>query len=385
MLSTQNEKQCKKLTTLTSEELRRAQRAIPNPVLKTPFSSKLFASLHKRSAHCTPHRPKSRDQQYKFDKVLREKLVQKFCGKVPARNYMSVMERYVRRLNGSGSKKRRKKQSVSVLRNEAASKLKRPYYGNISLNLSKLLRRKSGQSPSMCWTEGKAKKSKRAPKSVVKHLDDKELVITANSSYIHNFNVSPGMLFYSNHSKDYPSATHAESFISKDLAKSSKAIELKLDKRLSAVSDSDNYERSLKTLNAYKEAFHNIIALDPYFGGLLERIKNSYESFIEVLVKRQEEEIVAVKEEVMAAINDKIEELKTQLPKASKSKKKTPKLYLDFRDRDEGEETSQKKPKVPQLDLKKLERGQGYHDEFMEREKEFSPSWREQLAEEKRF
>jgi len=44
------------------------------------------------------------------------------------------------------------------------------------------------------------------------------------------------------------------------------------------------------------------------------------------------------------------------------------------------------KPKgIPLLDFTKMPQSQGYHDEFMAKECEFSPSWREKLAKEKRF
>jgi hypothetical protein len=245
---------------------------------------------------------------------------------------MSVMDKYIKKSRSSGNKKKRNKQSASVLRSEPNGK--RLYYADISLNLSKLLRRKSSQSPSMSWTEGR-RRSKRIPKSVAKHIDDKELVITANSSYIGNFNVSPGTLFYSNHSKGYPSGSHAESFIAnKDLGKSSKAIEMKLEKRLSAINASMNYEKSFKVLNAHKEAFVNVIALDSHFGGLLERIKNSYEEFIEVLIKKQEVDVRAVKKEMTELMNTEIAKLKAELQDSNRKKETTPNIS-----------------KVPKLDL----------------------------------
>jgi len=382
MSNSQKQKLCKKLITLTTEELERARKiSVFNPTSKTsqktPFARKVFTSVHKYSVHCTPNR--ARSQQRKFDELLKEKLMQKFQSKkmIPLRNYMSVMDKYTKKSRSSGSKKKREKQSASVLRSEVT--IKRPYYADISLNLSKLLRRKSSQSPSISWTEGR-RKSKRMPKSVAKHIDDKELVITANSSYIGNFNVSPGMLFYSNHSKGYPSGSHAESFITnKDLGKSSKAIEAKLEKRLSAINSSVNYEKSFKALNAHKEAFANVIALDPYFGSLLERIKNSYEDFIEVLMKKQKEEMAELMNKKVAKSKD------SNTKKGTTSiKNKVPKLDLSFKSKEESEQ-SQKKPKVPQLDLQKVEKHKDYHDEFMEREQEFSPSWRDQLEREKRF
>jgi len=367
-----------KLITLTAEELKRAHRIAILSVSnknsqKTPLSVKFLNRIHKTSAQRSPNRPKSRTEHKRdrFDKVLGEKLAEMIRNRkivTPAlKNYKTLINGYYNKgsINRSESKKSSHSKRSSSSKKRAKKKNNNKtdsdtYYTQNSLNINKFLKHEANRSPSLIL--GKAR---RVPKSIANNIDENGYIVKANNSYIHNLNVSPEGLFYSNSHMD---SIHNDKAINKSV----KAIEAKLEKRLVDANLAEGYEKQIKLLNAHKEALSSIIPVDSYFGNLLDRIKNSYESFIEVLIKKQEEEISTVKAELMNAMDVRIKDLSknTKIPPHTKEIEKV-------------KESPQKK--VPLMNLKGLSEIKDYHDEFMEMEGEFSPSWRDKLAKEKRY
>ena len=162
-----------------------------------------------------------------------------------------------------------------------------------------------------------------------------------------------------------------------------------MEKKLSDLNSYEGHEKELKALDAHREALSSIITKNPYFGELLERIKNSYELFIEKLIINQRKEIEAVKKEMKEMMDEEIRKLKEELNDEQK-KSKIPKIDLSAVRSDEEVkikevEQNKKKAVIPSLKIKNIGPIQGYQDEFMAKESEFSPSWREKLAKEKRF
>ena len=117
------------------------------------------------------------------------------------------------------------------------------------------------------------------------------------------------------------------------------------------------------------------------------------------MIEKQVEEINIAKTEVTNTMNDKIEELKNEFNKRDELLKKkanikpVPKLNLSVLSNEEDKQIPQKDNKnklpkklpIPGLKLGNIGQQKGYQEEFMEKEKEFSPSWRERLKKEKRF
>ena len=302
------------------------------------------------------------------------------------RNYKTICGHYKKNIStskkGSCSKRSNPSKKQNKSKHESSS-----YYTQNMVNLSKLIRKDKHNSPSI----GKVKvKGRRIPKSIANNFNENESIIATNNSYIHNLNISPEGFFYS---KDYINS-HTEE---KKFMKLNKDISTRLNKQLS---NEDEEEKELKTLNVHKEALSSVIMIDPYFGDLLKRIKNSYDLFIEGIISNHKSEIEIVKNDLTKIRSEKIAKVKVEIEKSKQKKlnvKKIPKLDLSFlrAEEDEAEyplyiekemqDQVQNKVPMPLLKLKNIKPTQGYQEEFMAKEKEFSPSWREKLAKEKKY
>lgn len=217
-------------------------------------------------------------------------------------------------------------------------------------------------------------------RSLLSNLADHHSADLITESGINSLNISNKNLTCYYPTK-YTSARNDNAINLKNLIAS---IELDLDKRLLEASLSKGIEKLVKNLSAYKIAFSNIIGLNPESSNILERIKIGYEEFIKCLVQVQETEISEFEErkggDVINIIN-KNERLDLRKPKIRLSEITDVKggsslIYSN---------NAIKKSKIPALNLGNVKNIKDYNEEFMDKEDEFSPSWREKLQKEKRF
>lgn len=218
--------------------------------------------------------------------------------------------------------------------------------------------------------------------------------------------------------------------------KIARSIALELDRRLLDAEDLQGEAKKAKCLEAFRQALLNIITVEPTFGSLLEQIRTGYDSHLESTAKSWADRLkqeTAERDKRWAA---KLQRVETELSGKSAAAAEQGKTIAEqkrtiqsLRERlaaararvppldltrlqaeeeaavavaaaagpeeEEKEEMSFHGPtpptkkegmKIPALDFGKMAPGAvGYQDEFMAKEEEFSPSWREKLAKEKRF
>ncbi len=292
-----------------------------------------------------------------------------------------------------------------------------------SLNLFNLLQREANSpSSSLNVTKIADEPSKTAPKVISRKVDnEKKLIVTANNSYIHNINISSDAFSCCDARPQELTMTVPEKSAEGTAAvrdRRVRSVALELDKRLLRA---DSCQDKEKRLDAFKEALLNIITIEPTFGGMLEQIKGGYDAYIEETLRRCDERITQTAAERDRMWAAKLEKVENELRRKSaliqkqektiasqKQKLKVPPLDLKRlqKRRESADAANVQNPdsdpsrkkgvtmpenklnnvQIPTLNFAKLPRdGTGYHDEFLAKEAEFSPSWRDRLAKEKRY
>jgi len=234
-----------------------------------------------------------------------------------------------------------------------------------------------------------------------KNLPSKRLVIAENEKFVNNANTSSvkyDSQLESTKKIDFSQANNTP-LESASYRKDPQCVEvgLRLEKKLR------KYKGNNK-LNMCSSCFDEIIKVDPYFGKVLKEIKNEYEFTItelsnkEVPMSNFKESAILLKELKRQALY--IEKLKEKIKELSKKKV----LVKSSSTRQE----VRRKIVIPKLDLSKIHSynedisskelhtkdvtsGKNeislmdYQDEFMAMEDAFSQSWKDALANERRY
>jgi len=411
--------------------------------LRTKIKS--YNSAASSLAILSPNFAKAKDthnksKQYSIDRIIKGQL-SRDTPKVTACNPAMVKPKSSFSLIEKGMQKVKEKSKINKNKSFQSKAQKRKFRSHSQVCNIHSEKTHSSTEPS-CHSRSKRKTSglmypekKKVDKLDLKiHLHkntpSKGLVVTTNGSFINNLNIAP--VVYAKQRSEVRKELGGE-MQRKSLEKYdpvcieiASKLELKL-KNTVRESDRSSSGRQNK-LNIYRSFFKEIIRVDPYFGGLLSKIKDAYENRItelKQLTNRQllgqnikwkkllEEERKKRKEveierdtaiQVAKRYRQQIEELKETKQNLQLDDNFYNSHYYPPVKEEPHTNSVRAKPLIPKLDISKvhvqveesnlplpneLQSGEDevmdYHDEFMARADAFSQSWKDALAKERRY